>query len=108
LPNIFRHDWIYGYKPEGERQNQRDSKISLYKFVDDLRDSGMSLDEIEILDLAVIRVKARKLYRQEKKKILFNYINEASRSMLYIGRTTAGELLVKLRIDDPALNAANV
>jgi hypothetical protein len=108
LPDMLRHDWIYGHKPEGERQNQRDSKIPLYKFVDDLRDSGMSLDEIETLDSAVIRAKARKLHRQEKKKILLNHTNEASRSMLYTGRTTAGEPPAKLRIDDPALNAANV
>jgi hypothetical protein len=80
----------------------------LYKFVNDLRDNGISLDKIKTLDPAVIRVKARKLYRQEKKKILLNYINEASRFMLYTGRIIAGELFVKLRIDNPALNAANV
>jgi hypothetical protein len=68
----------------------------------------MSLNEIKILDPAVIRAKARKLYRQEKKKILLNYINEASRFILYTGRITAGEPPVKLRIDNPALNAANV
>jgi hypothetical protein len=105
---MLRHNWIYNYKPEGERQNQRNNKIPLYKFVNDLRDSNMSLDKIETLDLAVIRVKARKLHRQKKKKILLNHINEASRFILYTGRITAGELPVKLRIDNPALNAANV
>jgi hypothetical protein len=59
----------------------------------------MSLNEIKILDPAVIRAKARKLYRQEKKKILLNYINEASRFILYTGRITAGEPPVKLRIE---------